>query len=233
MISINKKNYWVSIKFLDNILKIILYKGRERIYKIFKKNIPLKKKYKLIDIGTSPILEKSENIILSKYKWKENITCLSDQNCNILKKKYKKTKFFIGDAKKIKYDNNKFDIVYSSATIEHLGSYQNQLKAIKEMYRISRRFLFLTTPNRFFPIEMHTKLPFLHFLPKKIFRSILKYFGEKFFCYEKNLNLLSRKDLDNLCRDAEIKNYKIVYNYLLFFRSNMILIAKKNNLELV
>ncbi len=230
MITINKKNYWVSIKFLDNFLKIILYIYRKKIYKIFSNNIALKKNYKLIDIGTSPILEKSENIILSKYKWKENITCLSDQNCNILKKKYKKTKFLKGDAKKINYRNNTFDIVHSSATIEHLGSYKNQLKALKEMYRISKKYLFITTPYRFFPIEMHTKLPLLHFLPKKIFRLILKFFGENFFCYEKNLNLLTKKDLDKLCIDAKIKNYKIIFNYLLFFKSNMILIAGKKKL---
>ena len=37
MISINKKNYWVSIKFLDKILEKILYESRKKIYKIFKK----------------------------------------------------------------------------------------------------------------------------------------------------------------------------------------------------
>lgn len=45
MISINKKNYWVSIKILDKILENILYKSRKKIYKIFCKKIPLKKKF--------------------------------------------------------------------------------------------------------------------------------------------------------------------------------------------
>ena len=94
---------------------------------------------------------------------------MSDQNCNILKKKYKEIRISIGDAKKINYKNDKFDVVYCSATIEHLGSYQNQLRALKEMNRISKKYLFLTTPNRFFPIEMHTKIPFLHFLRAEVF----------------------------------------------------------------
>ena len=122
---------------------------------------------------------------------------------------------------------NKFDVVYCSATIEHLGSYQNQLRALKEMNRISKKYLFLTTPNRFFPIEMHTKIPFLHFLPKKIFRAIIRFLGDDFFCHEKNLNLLSIKDVIKLCKNAQIKNYEIMYNYFLFFKSNIILIAKK------
>ena len=70
MILINKKNYWVKIKYLDNIFKNILFKNREKIYQIFQKNIYLNKSYTLIDIGTSPILEESENVILKKYKWK-------------------------------------------------------------------------------------------------------------------------------------------------------------------
>jgi predicted SAM-dependent methyltransferase len=227
MILINKENYWVKIKYLDNIFKNILYKNREKIYKIFQKNIYLNKSYTLIDIGTSPILEESENMILKKYKWKDRITCLSNQNCSILKKKYKNTQFLNGDAKEMRFKNNKFDIVHCSATIEHLGSSRDQLKGLKEMYRISKKYLFITTPNRFFPIEMHTKLPFLHFLPKKIFRKIIKFLGDDFFCYEKNLNLLSTKDMINLCRNAKITNYKIVYNYFLFFKSNIILVAKK------
>ena len=112
MISINKKNYWVSIKILDKILEKILYRSRKKIYKIFCKKIPLKKNFTLIDVGTSPMLEKYENIILSQYKWKKNITCLSDQNCNILKKKYKEIRISIGDAKKINYKNDKFDILF-------------------------------------------------------------------------------------------------------------------------
>ncbi len=99
MISINKKTYWVSIKVLDKILENIQFiKVSKKIYKIFCKKIPLKKNFTLIDVGTSPMLEKYENIILSQYKWKKNITCLSDQNCNILKKKYKEIKISIGDA---------------------------------------------------------------------------------------------------------------------------------------
>jgi hypothetical protein len=227
MFSTNKKNYWVTIKYLDSILKDFLYKNRIKIYKIFRKHIIQNKKNLLIDIGTSPIIDKSENVILKKYKFKENITCLSNQNCNILKARYKKIKFVIGDAKKMIFKNNKFDIVHCSATLEHLGSYSNQLKAIKEMYRITKRYLFISTPNRFFPIEMHTKLPLLHFLPKKLFRYIINFFGDDFFCYEKNLNLLSVNDLIKLCFNAKIKEYIITYNYFLFFKSNIILIAKK------
>ena len=66
-------------------------------------------------------------------------------------------KFIKGDARRMKFRENSFDTVHSSATIEHVGSRSNQKKFIKECYRVSRKDIFITTPNKFYPIE------FLHF----------------------------------------------------------------------
>jgi ubiquinone/menaquinone biosynthesis C-methylase UbiE len=137
-------------------------------------------------------------------------------------------KFIIGDARNMKFKNNSFDIVYSSATIEHVGSHSNQLQFIKECFRVSRKHIFITTPNKFYPIEFHTKIPLLHFLPNKIFRKILLFLGLTFFAKEKNLNLLSEADLKRFCYRLKIQNYKIIRYKFLFFTSNLILhILKK------
>jgi hypothetical protein len=55
--------------------------------------------------------------------------------------------------------------------------------------------VFLTTPNRWYPIEFHTVLPLIHWLPRKIFRQILVMIGKEFFGSEQNLNLLSARQL--------------------------------------
>jgi ubiquinone/menaquinone biosynthesis C-methylase UbiE len=132
-----------------------------------------------------------------------------------------------GDARKMKFDDNKFDVVYSSATIEHVGSKSSQTKFIKECLRVSRRDVFIATPNRFYPIEFHTKLPLLHFFPPKIYRKILSFFGFLFFSKEKNLNLLSAQDLINICFFLKIKNYNIIRYKFLFITSNLLLHIKK------
>ena len=62
-------------------------------------------------------------------------------------------------------DNNLFDIVHSSATIEHVGSLEDQLTFVSECFIIKKR-VYLTTPNRNYPIDFHTKLPLIHLLPK-------------------------------------------------------------------
>ena len=224
---INKKTYWLQLPYLDKIFKMILLKSRIKIFNIFLENIKFNKNSKILDVGTAPILESHENIIFHRYKWRKKITGFSNQNCNILKKKFKLNKFIKGNAKNMMLKDNSFDISFCSATIEHVGNYKNQKKLISELYRVSRKFVFLTTPNRSFPVDFHTKLPLLHLLPKKIHRKILKFFKLNYFASEKNLNLLFSKDIIRICRDLKIIDYKIVYNKFIFLRSNIILIIRK------
>ena len=224
---INKKNYWVQLRCLDKILKKILLYSRINIFKIFVENVRFNKNSKILDVGTTPILDSHENIIFHQYKWKNNITGFSNQNCNILKKKFITNKFIIGDAKNIKLKKNTFDISFCSATIEHVGSYANQKKLVSELFRVSRNYVFLTTPNRSFPFDFHTKLPLIHLLPKYMHRKILKVIGLNYFASEKNLNLLFSKDIERICRELKITDYKIIYNKFIFLKSNIILIIKK------
>ena len=71
--------------------------------------------------------------------------------------------------------------MHSNATIEHVGSYQNQISLIKETFRVSKKYVFIQTPNRYYPIDFHTTLPFIHWLPKDIHRKILKFLGLNFY----------------------------------------------------
>ena len=129
----------------------------------------------------------------------------------------------------MKIQDNFFDIAYSNATIEHVGSYQNQIKFLSELFRVSKKGVFLTTPNRFFPIDLHTFIPIIHMFPKKIHRFILNIFNQKFLAKEENLNLLSKNDLINICKNLEIKNFQIKKIKIFGFTSNLILVIQKTN----
>ena len=119
------------------------------------------------------------------------------------------------------------DIVISSATIEHVGNDYNKIMMIKNMSLLAKQYFVITTPNRFYPIDFHTKLPFIHFLPKNIHRAILKLIGMKFFSKEENLDLISYKQLKILLKNVE--NFQIQIKRIKFFglTSNFIVIAKK------
>ena len=229
--SINKikVNYGRNFLYLNPIYSYFIQKKRLEIFNILKKNFKINKSTKILDVGTTPSLEPHENVILNNIKWKKNISCLSNQNLRKLKNKYPLTSFFQEDGRKMNFKKNKFDIVFSSATVEHVGSFKNQIKFVSECFRVCKYTTFITTPNRNYPIDFHTRLPIIHLLPKKIHRNILKFFGEKFLSKERNLNLLTENDLINICKSNKINNFKIVKIKLFFLVSNLVLIIRKNS----
>ena len=221
-------SYWVKFPLINNFLLKILKQNREKIHDIFIKNTIYNEECSLIDLGTTADKDDSHNIILYKTQNNKKIYCLSDQNISFLKEKFTNIKeCYIGNAKKTKFENESFDIAYSSATIEHVGSFQEQVDFVKECLRISKKQVFITTPNRFYPIDFHTKIPFLHWLPKKTHRKILNLIGLKFYSLEENLNLLDKKSLLKIIEKINIKNYKIIEHKFLKITSNLILVINK------
>ena len=214
--------------FFYQVFQKITVNARNEFFNLFICNNNYSDKKSIIDIGTTPSLEKEQNIFLENLKTNPNITCLSNQDCKILKEKYRNIKsILIGDGKQTQFEDNSFDIVHSNATIEHVGSFENQVKFVREALRICKESVFIQTPNRFYPIDFHTILPIIHWLPKSIHRKILKFFKLDFYSNEENLNLLSINELKEICKILNIKKYKILKYKLFFLTSNLILVIYK------
>jgi len=60
---------------------------------------------------------------------------------------------------------------------EQVNLYGPTEACIDSTFRVCRRGVFLTTPNRWFPVEFHTVLPLVHWLPKPQFRALLRKLG--------------------------------------------------------
>ena len=129
------EDYSKKIPLLNNLISNTILQNRIKIFYELEHKYFSNPKFKVLDVGTTPSLSAHENIFLKNYKWKNNITCLSNQNLEILSKEFKDTIFIIGDGKKMNFEENEFEIVFSSATIEHVGSFQEQLKFISECKR--------------------------------------------------------------------------------------------------
>ena len=214
--------------FLHSLIKNVTINARQKFFNKFRKLTNYNINKTVLDIGTTPSMDDEQNIFLENTKNNLNITCISNQDCSVLKNKYPNVKeFIIGDGKKTKFLDNSFDIVHSNATIEHVGSYINQIKFIEESVRISKKFVFIQTPNRYYPIDFHTTIPLIHWLPKKIHRKILNLIGLEFYSLEDNLNLMSKNDIIKICEILKIKKFKIIKKNLLFFTSNFILLIEK------
>jgi len=103
----------------------------------------------------------------------------------------------------------------------------NQARFIAELHRVSRRAVCLTTPNRWFPVEVHTSVPLLHWLPAGAYRAILGSTRLKFFADEANLNLLSAGDLRKMCDRLAIVGASVKGVRLLGWTSNLLLFVDK------
>jgi hypothetical protein len=51
----------------------------------------------------------------------------------------------------------------------------------------------LTTPNKAFPLELHTFVPFLHWRADSRYRAVLRTLGPTYFADGENLNLLDSR----------------------------------------
>jgi SAM-dependent methyltransferase len=105
------------------------------------------------------------NFFEEVYPWPERITALGLQDGSGFRARYPHIEYVQGDACALPFEDDAFDIVFSNAVIEHVGGRERQERFVSEAIRVGRR-VFLTTPNRAFPLEVHTRLPFVHWLPE-------------------------------------------------------------------
>jgi ubiquinone/menaquinone biosynthesis C-methylase UbiE len=127
------------------------------------------------------------------------------EDASFLEEQYAGVKFQLVDGKTLPFPDNSFDLAVSFAVLEHVGNREQQAQFLRELCRVANKCV-ITTPNRWYPIEFHTLLPFVHWLPSQVFRSILRAIGNDFLSKEENLNLLSEADvLALLPKDLKIK----------------------------
>jgi hypothetical protein len=85
-----------------------------------------------------------------------------------------------GDARALPFADNSFDYVISNAVIEHVGGPEGALEMLQESRRVARIGFFHTTPNRRFFLETHTRLPILHWAPRRFQEPIFRFAGRDF-----------------------------------------------------
>tara|TARA_B100000902_G_C26882164_1_gene703164 strand:+ start:25 stop:693 length:669 start_codon:yes stop_codon:yes gene_type:complete len=220
----NKNTYLRShTKFTDNII----HKKRLEIISIIKDELENKSLLDILDIGTTQDNSQSSNLIIKSLTNFQKYKSISDQKItsNFFSKSLQKSITQELSLNEIEVFSS--DVVISNATIEHVGSYLEQLKMIENIIKLTKKIFIIITPNRMHPIEFHSQIPFIHWLPKKLHRKILSIFGLKYFSKEENLNLLKSSDLINMMKNFESIKYDIKYLRFLMFKSNLILIGKK------
>jgi hypothetical protein len=183
----------------------------------------------VLDIGaTSDRSYDHSNYLEAWYPHKSHVTAAGiDEGARFLEALYPGLTFTLADGRDLPFADRAFDFVHSSAVLEHVGNRIQQAQFLRECWRVARKGIFITTPNRWFPVEFHTVLPLAHWLPPSVFRRLLAGIGKEFFAREENLNLMSGRSLSAAAKAAGIPNHRVSGCQLAGWTTNLLLIALK------
>lgn len=176
---------------------------RRRMFERFMKVAKVGETDTVLDIGvTAERTYASSNYFEKWFPHKANVTAAGLDDARFLEEEYPGMRFVEADGRDLPFEDDSFDFVHSSAVIEHVGSFDQQVQFISECTRVARKGVFVTTPNRWFPVEFHTVAPLVHWLPPAVFRQIMRRTGREFFASEDNLNLMSGATLMRAAEEA-------------------------------
>ena len=176
----------------------LLIRARNRIYEDFLKYCRPTPENKILDVGVSDVVNDGANLIERAYPYQENITAAGLGTAEEFTKAFPKVKYHqIEPNAALPFPDKHFDIVVSNAVLEHVGSRDRQTRFLSDLLRVGKT-VFATVPNRFFPVEHHTAIPFLHW-NDAAFRFACRLTGKEEWSREENLILMSPARLRACC----------------------------------
>jgi hypothetical protein len=132
--------------------------------------------------------------------------------------------YVLGDGRKLSFKDEEFDIAFSNSVIEHVGSFDDQKKFADEIRRVGKSY-WVQTPNKWFFVEPHLVAPFVHYLPHRFQRTLIRYCTPWGLAtkpsqgqvddFLKSTRLLAEAEVRSLFPDGEIYREK----FLLFTKS--------------
>mgnify|MGYP003402903714 CR=1 FL=1 len=178
----------------------------------------------VLDVGVTSDRREDCNFFEKLYPHTDKITAVGMEDASFLEEEYPGLKYVRSDGLHLPFPDKSFDLVVTFAVIEHVGSRAQQKAFVRELCRVGKTCC-ITTPNRWYPIEFHTAVPLVHWLPPSWFRAVLRLLGKHFFAKEENLNLFSEKDvLKMLPADARVstRHFRLLglISNLLFYVKN-------------
>jgi len=127
--------------------------------------------------------------------------------------------FVRGDGTRLDYADDTFDIAYSNSVIEHVGDWNKKKLFAREIRRVAPRY-YVQTPFRWFFVEPHLLAPFIHFLPRPVYRVLARYFSvwrwvvgadkEQINRFVDGIDLLDLRQMQKLFPDAQIRRERFL-----------------------
>jgi SAM-dependent methyltransferase len=170
-----------------NVLKV----ARQRMFELFLRTIKPTAESTVLDIGVSDDENDGANFLEKHYPWQRNIICAGLGDGAQVKARYPEVRYQkISANERLPFGDKSVDIACSNAVLEHVGGPIERANFIREHLRVAHS-VFLTVPNRWFPVEHHTGIPLLHY-SSTLFRRALAGGDKSYWVDPRNMDFIGR-----------------------------------------
>lgn len=198
---------------------------RRRVFRQFWRIMQPTPSMRVADFGVSGHRDHPAHYFFeSLYPWKDKVTAIGQaaEDASWFPEQFPGLTFLEADLRSIPVPDNYFDIGICNAVVEHAGVYEQQVALTREVCRVAKKVMF-TTPNKDFPVEVHTFMPLAHWLPGDQFYSILKALGQNELASVEQLNPLDEKTFLSLFPND--RETHMVQAGLPFLRTNLVCVS--------
>lgn len=211
------------MKSINNLVQSYSLRCREARAEHFRKSFKIDPSTVILDLGS----ENGAHIhgVLGAADYKPSNVYIADIDARALERgerTYGFSPVLIHESKPLPFPDHFFDIVFCSSVIEHVTlpkdviwsntdgqdfrrrSIERQMLFAGEIRRLGRQY-YVQTPHRMFPVESHSWLPGLGYLPRRVQVPLLK-FTNRFWIKQTSpdWNLLNTHEMSSLFPDARI-----------------------------
>jgi hypothetical protein len=180
--------------------------ARDRIYDDFIRLCRPAPHDTILDVGVSDVVNDAANMLERKYPYPDRITALGLGVGDEFRAAFPQTSYTrIEPNRRLPFDDKSFAIATSNAVLEHVGSPSDQAFFVAELMRVACK-IFVSVPNRYFPVEHHTAIPLLHFWDPT-FAAACRWLGKDEWADEKNLILMAKDRLASLAPTRAVIDY--------------------------
>jgi SAM-dependent methyltransferase len=177
-----------------SVAERLLVGARERIFQDFMARMRPTAADRILDVGVSDVVNDGANVLERSYPNPANITACGLGEGHGFQAAFPAVDYVrIQPNKRLPFEDGSFDIATSNAVLEQVGSLEYQALFVRELCRVAQR-VFISVPNRFFPIEHHTALLVAHY-GDSMFRLVCRMTGKSEWAEQENLILMTRQQL--------------------------------------
>jgi hypothetical protein len=221
--------YSTDLGRLDRLKNDLAFRVRRKVFDVFMREFGPDAGMRVADFGvTGKRDHRVHHFFEALYPHRQRLTAIgrAEEGAGWLTDAFPGLTYLEADLRRIPVPDDYFDAGLCNAVVEHAGSRQQQAALIAEVCRVSRNVMF-TTPNRWFPVELHTFLPLVHWLPDRLYRRLLKTLGFRYFAEVSNLNLLDTSAM--LALFPRDRSNRVLRLGLPMLRTNIVCISRKGS----